>query len=566
MVPLLRTRTRCSAGLLSDLSAVQLAEAASCLQAVAALSVTACSLLAARQLLSPRPAEEEQERARRHRAPQHAPAGSSASDALAASLAELTWVVQQQEEEALAPTADASSQKGPPKQSRHAWAHLLATEAAPAPPRLWPSGAAGGASSSVVPSPPLATLPALWDLAQHPLFVAAQTRTQQHTPRPAKVQPAGASAAASASSALANAPLPPLLLLALAPAPRRRLLLASMAALRDEMEALRCAAGAGGGRAQVQEQQQEELALRLTSAAVLRAGRAWAAQHPQLASSVSGVVDPSVSATTEDADGALALRVTESALELALLESSRACVEGGALGGRGALYGALAASLGGCTPTGSSPISVGPSRATPWDARGALLGAAVLQDQCVVVAEAVACAYVAWARGEPGQLAAGITPSISDADAPSTHVKPAPPPRDALAARALLLPRLRATRALERFRNEVALHRATHALFTSVQEVFEDRQPLWGIGPQAVLLRREVPLSRRAELDALAGARRTVSVLLEACDVVGPLLQRAGRWLGELLSFLLVRLIGRSLGLVARGVRQSVQPGAQAGA
>jgi hypothetical protein len=52
------------------------------------------------------------------------------------------------------------------------------------------------------------------------------------------------------------------------------------------------------------------------------------------------------------------------------------------------------------------------------------------------------------------------------------------------------------------------------------------------------------------------------SLLLEAVDIVGPLLQRAGRRLGDALSFLLVRLIGRSLGLVARGVRQSVSPSA----
>jgi hypothetical protein len=60
------------------------------------------------------------------------------------------------------------------------------------------------------------------------------------------------------------------------------------------------------------------------------------------------------------------------------------------------------------------------------------------------------------------------------------------------------------------------------------------------------------------------GWRRTVSLLLEAADVVGPLLQRVGRRVGDALSFLLVRLIGRSLGLVARGVRQSVAPGAAA--
>ena len=62
----------------------------------------------------------------------------------------------------------------------------------------------------------------------------------------------------------------------------------------------------------------------------------------------------------------------------------------------------------------------------------------------------------------------------------------------------------------------------------------------------------------RAETDASV----LRSLLLEAVDIVGPLLQRAGRRLGDALSFLLVRLIGRSLGLIARGVRQSVSPSA----
>ena len=43
--------------------------------------------------------------------------------------------------------------------------------------------------------------------------------------------------------------------------------------------------------------------------------------------------------------------------------------------------------------------------------------------------------------------------------------------------------------------------------------------------------------------------------------MVGPLLKRVGRKFGDLVSWLLVTLIGRSLGLVARGVRQSVRPG-----
>ncbi len=181
----------------------------------------------------------------------------------------------------------------------------------------------------------------------------------------------------------------------------------------------------------------------------------------------------------------------------------------------------------------------------------------------VSVAEGVAAAYVCWARGESRAAAA---PDGARAAAPAAPSAPAPrraaPPSLAgtLAARALLLPRLRATRALERFRNEVALSCWAHAQYTAVRELYEDRQPLWGVAPGGRLLRRELPVSRRAELDALTGWRRTVSLLLEAADVLGPLLQRAGRQLGDVLSFLLVRLIGRSLGLVARGVRQSVAP------
>jgi Protein of unknown function (DUF3685) len=69
-----------------------------------------------------------------------------------------------------------------------------------------------------------------------------------------------------------------------------------------------------------------------------------------------------------------------------------------------------------------------------------------------------------------------------------------------------------------------------------------------------------------ARLISFQGSRLTApnsglvqrSVLLEAADVVGPLLKRAGRRIGDVISWLLVTLIGRSLGLVARGVQQSV--------
>ena len=127
----------------------------------------------------------------------------------------------------------------------------------------------------------------------------------------------------------------------------------------------------------------------------------------------------------------------------------------------------------------------------------------------VTCAEAVTAAYIAWARGDTVHVTrrssddAAIEPGTSSANSFAALTDP-------LAARSLLLPRLRSTRPLERFRNEVALARALHWAFGNVRQAFEDRQPLWGLGTGGSLLRREVPVSRRAELDAMVGLQRTV--------------------------------------------------------
>jgi len=55
------------------------------------------------------------------------------------------------------------------------------------------------------------------------------------------------------------------------------------------------------------------------------------------------------------------------------------------------------------------------------------------------------------------------------------------------------------------------------------------------------------------------GRRYIYSLYLEFSDIVGPLLEALVKKLGEAVSFLLVRLIGRSLGLIFEGIRQSVR-------
>lgn len=62
------------------------------------------------------------------------------------------------------------------------------------------------------------------------------------------------------------------------------------------------------------------------------------------------------------------------------------------------------------------------------------------------------------------------------------------------------------------------------------------------------------------EVERLKGLRYAHSLGLEAMDVAAPLLQRLLGRLGDAVSWLLVRLIGRSLGLIYRGVRESLSP------
>ncbi len=68
------------------------------------------------------------------------------------------------------------------------------------------------------------------------------------------------------------------------------------------------------------------------------------------------------------------------------------------------------------------------------------------------------------------------------------------------------------------------------------------------------------PTHTAQELEALRGGRYAASLALEALDVAAPLLAGLLARAGAAASWLLVRLIGRALGLVYRGVRQSLAP------
>jgi Protein of unknown function (DUF3685) len=64
-------------------------------------------------------------------------------------------------------------------------------------------------------------------------------------------------------------------------------------------------------------------------------------------------------------------------------------------------------------------------------------------------------------------------------------------------------------------------------------------------------------LMNMQELEALAGWNAAICLLMEVNDVAAPLLHRLFTHVSAALQWLLTALIGRSLGLIFRGVRQS---------
>lgn len=147
------------------------------------------------------------------------------------------------------------------------------------------------------------------------------------------------------------------------------------------------------------------------------------------------------------------------------------------------------------------------------------------------------------------------------------------------------------TRALQRLRNEVALHQWLHQNMESVVSMYEDRFDLrtfqrhvpadskstvenfkwWNklgikksgplsLGPSFVVITPvSVSVKRTKELRALNGWPYYFSLYLELADIAMPLVRTIVAKVSDAVSFFLVSLIGRSLGLIYTGIRQSLR-------
>ena len=121
-----------------------------------------------------------------------------------------------------------------------------------------------------------------------------------------------------------------------------------------------------------------------------------------------------------------------------------------------------------------------------------------------------------------------------------------------------LQPRLKSTRALEKFRNEVKLQGWMDKNYHDVVAMYEDWHSLMGVNEAGEIVQRRISICRHSELDQVKGMRLIMSMFLEFADVVVPVAQNMFGKFKQFSSWLLVTLIGRSLGLVYRGIRESM--------
>lgn len=121
-------------------------------------------------------------------------------------------------------------------------------------------------------------------------------------------------------------------------------------------------------------------------------------------------------------------------------------------------------------------------------------------------------------------------------------------------------PRLKSTRSMEKFRNEVKLNDWVERNYRDVVAMYEDWHCLMGLDASGEIVTRRISICRHSELDQVRGARMLMSMFLEIADIVVPIAKSTLNNVKNFSSWLLVTLIGRSLGLVYRGIRESMNP------
>ena len=118
-------------------------------------------------------------------------------------------------------------------------------------------------------------------------------------------------------------------------------------------------------------------------------------------------------------------------------------------------------------------------------------------------------------------------------------------------------PKLFSTREIESFRNNLSWKYRLQNYVSEPKAIFESRYELFVFGPRG-FAKISIYAPRSEELNKLGGVPLIVTLMLEFSDAVKPRLQAVFSLFGSGVVFVLTKVVGRSLGLIGRGIIQGI--------
>ncbi|HEY9834200.1 MAG TPA: DUF3685 domain-containing protein [Stenomitos sp.] len=113
------------------------------------------------------------------------------------------------------------------------------------------------------------------------------------------------------------------------------------------------------------------------------------------------------------------------------------------------------------------------------------------------------------------------------------------------------------SREIARFRNNLSWKYRLVQWVEEPKAIFENRYPVFVLS-DAGIKQTSIYAPRRQELEQLQGIPLAVTLAFETRDAIAPRLRATVAWAGQGVVYLLTQVIGRSIGLVVRGVIQGI--------
>jgi hypothetical protein len=113
------------------------------------------------------------------------------------------------------------------------------------------------------------------------------------------------------------------------------------------------------------------------------------------------------------------------------------------------------------------------------------------------------------------------------------------------------------SREIARFRNNLSWKYRLSKLILEPQAIFESRYDLFVLSDTGIK-QTSIYAPRRQELEQLRGIPLVVTLAYETRDAIAPRLRGTIGWVGRGVVYILTQVVGRSIGLVVRGVIQGI--------